>query len=48
MILIVLFALLIASLRIAGEIYYERKFPKRTLPLFLVFIGIALYALTNL
>ena len=48
MILVVLFALILASLRIVGEVYYERKFPKRTFPLFLAFIGVSVYALFNL
>ena len=49
MILVIVLAMLIlALLRVLGEIVYERAFPKRTLPLFLVFAMVTLFALTNL
>lgn len=48
MILIVLAALILSALRVVGEIVFERTWPKRTAPLFVLFICIALYALTNL
>jgi hypothetical protein len=48
MILVVLFFLILCGLRMVGEVAYEHKFPVRTLPAFLVVIGIAFYALTNL
>lgn len=48
MILVVLAFLILAAIRVIGEIYFERAFPKRTLPLFAVFVAIMFYALTNL
>ena len=46
--LIVLFLTLLALLRVVGEVVFERAFPLRTLPLFLIFTVITLYALVTI
>ena len=48
MILLVLLALFLAFLRVVAEVIFEWSLPRRTTSLFLVFVLIALYALTNL
>lgn len=47
MTLVILFMAGLALLRVIGEVIWERKFPANTLLLFVLFIGIAVYALIN-
>lgn len=45
---LVAICLLLAFVRVCGEFFFEQHFPWKTLPLFGIFLVIALYALTNL
>lgn len=47
MILIIMAMCALALCRVAGEVVWERKFPRNTLLLFLLFIGIVVYAVIN-